>query len=822
MRVENASNPACKGVEAQIEVTLTGFVDESESLIAQQFHYDEPQRILIIGNDEQSDLVIARVIAILSPAAHTPLGLLTFPDDVPEECDVLLNERIFTVTSGETEAGGILALAVSGYGRDVSTRGTISKKPLEASDFAFDNQEAFWNCSEICRNATEENTQDREMGTASSEQTGLAAPIPIILGEDLSRALVGEVLPTILFPIYNPDESPQMSFSSALIGDRRFVVTSFDVTCLDNTDAGIKFSNSSEVRPHTVSVLCTKPPDEERPSQERGPRSFELYNAETGVQLDLILKGQLGPLVDGREALTNCRGFRLQDLPVGANPGISFRYEITNASFLGEYVGIAVPPGDSPEEGVLGGDLCVGARVRGRHSCADREAGEHSFSISIQVLRSKDDDMESNCRDRIIAHFNETDGLPENEEVIWDEYCEIRYECFEACPEVALNASPTAQPSSYRMMDASEGFCIKLVNGTTNAEESFEARFSCEGEGTDNVAAGLRLGIRYDVEELDGRVVPFDRSTGKPLEPAGFANVDFKGTVRQLSPEECAGTLMFVEGTLVGALSFDTVGSETLEDPLEERYLPVIQRSRIRLVPELYITSSASLGTMDYTIISTPTDRKECFDVTDRLTYKKEATIDVQQPDGTVKEETIVFLAPQLDVRDSEEDSNTTEAFAEFRVYDEKDVRSGGFITEMAGLLRQVCGIEERGSTAVQIQCLAHKPFRLFANETDIELGESELNSIARVQRNGSDPDDLTLQTLANFTISCSCNDVERIKKETNGGDGFIVRAIPLFVDIGANVDGDKVQQLCPVLTVCDPPSPGHCDENDQETSSRP
>ncbi|CEM32806.1 unnamed protein product [Vitrella brassicaformis CCMP3155] len=137
MNVVNASNAACKGVEAQIEVTLTGFVDESESLIAQQFEYDQTQRILIVGDDEQSDLVTARAIGILSPAAQTGLGLLAFPDTVPERCDVLLNQRVFTVTSGETEAGGIIALIASGFGRDVVTREAFRKKPLEASNFAF-------------------------------------------------------------------------------------------------------------------------------------------------------------------------------------------------------------------------------------------------------------------------------------------------------------------------------------------------------------------------------------------------------------------------------------------------------------------------------------------------------------------------------------------------------------------------------------------------------------------------------------------------------------------------------------------------------------
>mmetsp|Transcript_6294 Transcript_6294/g.15173 ORF Transcript_6294/g.15173 Transcript_6294/m.15173 type:complete len:244 (+) Transcript_6294:462-1193(+) len=194
----------------------------------------------------------------------------------------------------------------------------------------------------------------------------------LVLGPDLRRTLLGTVVLTIFFSIYKPDESPDISFNSALIGDRFFATEEFDVSCLDETDADKKIQGFNDT---TVSLLCTIPPKEE------GPRSFELFNTETGAQLDLILKEQLGQLVDGREALANCRGFELQNVPIGFDAGATFQNIIKDSRSIGKYLGVAA------KDGTLGDDTCVGVRVKWNHSCKGIERGQNGLIVSVQVVQ---------------------------------------------------------------------------------------------------------------------------------------------------------------------------------------------------------------------------------------------------------------------------------------------------------------------------------------------------------------------------------------------------------------------------------------------------
>ncbi|CEL97869.1 unnamed protein product [Vitrella brassicaformis CCMP3155] len=787
LQVEQASNPACEGIEAQIEVTLTGFVDESESLIAQQFEYDTNQRILIFGNETQDDLVTARAIGILSPAANTSLGLLTFPDDVPDECDVLLNQRVFTVTSGQTEAGGILALAASGFGRNLTNGGDIRKNPLEISQYAVENRDAFRECSDLCDEVEEERSF-------------------VFLGPDRRRALLGEVLPTIFFPIYQPEQSPDLSFSSFFIGDSFFTETTLKTTACSGDE---RFNRSTK----KVSALCAEALDPER------PRSFELFDPETGVSLDFFLKGQLGNLIDGREVLANCRGPRLQDLPVGVHPGRNapFRSQILNFGrgfdLIGETVGVALAPG----AGVLGNDTCVRANLEGRHTCADiEEGGGQSLNITIQLLQG--DDLDTS---RCIGPAQE---LLENARL-----CKIGFECFEACPEVNLTAPSTAQPSSYFLTDppaedvngTDVSYCLEIEN--TPGAEDFRALFSCD---PDEEGVGLQVQIKYDVAELDGRVAPIlDETTGE-LETVDFANVDFKGAVRQVFPEECNGTLMFVEGTLVGGLLFQLSPDE---EPLDGRYLPTV--TRFEKAPEILFTSSAPLGTMEYVIVQGLDPRfvddipAECFNLTQKLTHIKRARVEsIDDPTA------FAFNVPGVEVHELTDEGETAGVLEvvtrspRIRVYEEQREEGtvpNSFLSEIRGPLREVCGIKEIDSTgiAVQIQCLPREPFEVTAGEPGLRLTREQIDSIAQVVTNdGSTP---RLQSPAGYRLNCSCDDLERIKNETNGGDGFIVRTVPLFVDTG--VEEEEVEQLCPVLIRCEPPTgtdTAGCDAIDQEMSS--
>ncbi|CEL97870.1 unnamed protein product [Vitrella brassicaformis CCMP3155] len=112
-----------------------------------------------------------------------------------------------------------------------------------------------------------------------------------------------------------------------------------------------------------------------------------------------------------------------------------------------------------------------------------------------------------------------------------------------------------------------------------------------------------------------------------------------------------------------------------------------------------------------------------------------------------------------------------------------------------------------------------NKPFEVTAGEPGLRLTREQIDSIAQVVTNdGSTP---RLQSPAGYRLNCSCDDLERIKNETNGGDGFIVRTVPLFVDTG--VEEEEVEQLCPVLIRCEPPTgtdTAGCDAIDQEMSS--
>ncbi|CEL97850.1 unnamed protein product [Vitrella brassicaformis CCMP3155] len=807
--VENASNPVCEGIEAQIEVTLTGFVDESESLIAQQFEYNQTQRILIIGNETQDDLVTARAIGILSPSANTSLGLLTFPDDVPDECDVLLNQRAFSVTSGETEAGGILALAASGYGRDTTSGEIIRKNPLEASQFAFDNQDAFRECSEICVSAAD--MSEDSVTEVRPEQAGTS----VILREDFSRALLGEVLPTIFSPLYKPEQSPDLSFSSAAIGDRFFVITDDDVSCLDDLDLDVKFPVGNK------SVLCSNVSD------TKGPRSFDLFSAETGVSLDLILKGQLGNLIDGREVLANCRGLRLPNLPVDFEPGDDglSAQALVDPSLTGEVVSVAL----APNEGLLGADTCVFVFPDGNHTCKGITRGsEQRINASVEMFSTREDPTINNCTERF-SDFAMGDGdvLPNR--------CVIGFECFEACPEIVLNASSTAQPSSYRMtdfkprvdpdstaadlpaedvndtgVDPNSTACLWIFRARGergSGTEAFVQAFSCEGDDAD-----LQVRIRYDVEALDGRIAL--RAPGDDDQPqVGFANVDFKGTVRQVSPEECEGTLMFVEGTLAGGLSFEPQGEEG-SYPALTSYLPTIRDFFNRagtndtksITPELIFTSSAPVGTMQYSIISPPsnTSAESCLLPPKTLTYRKNGTALVKLEDGEFVNASL-FSFPLLSVDNADSEDNTTFVDSWFRMYTRQGRGGIDFQSRVSGHLREVCDIPKEG---VQIQCLARRPFVLRADEDFLKPDDAFLTSVARVQTQyGIDPAGLPLQSPPDFNLNCSRDDVERVKQALDGRRvGYIVRTIPLFVE--APTDDGKtriVEQLCPVLTSCVP-----------------
>jgi len=374
-----------------------------------------------------------------------------------------------------------------------------------------------------------------------------------------------------------------------------------------------------------------------------------------------------------------------------------------------------------------------------------------------------------------------------------NETCFIGFECFEACPPAILNASSTAQPSTYRISDHKDiDHCITMseANTTIDMFDSTKASFSCEGDWAD-----LQVRIRYDVDELDGRVVEKNSTTGK-VGPVDYVNVDFKGTVEQVSPLNCSGTFIFVKGTLVGSLFFDASGPDG-------KYVPVIERPDFRFVPELFLTSSAPLGNMDFTILSVPGNATddECFRDTQKFSYRKRGRA---VNDGNVISRLVAV--PTLEVEGSEDLNGTPEVYAFVPIYEtlDRDKEERGlprlFQSSITGPLLEVCQIKEKSegkdSTAVQIQCLAHEPIELVANGAVVDADEAFLKTIARVQTKNGPDSGLKLQSQF-VNINCSCQDIERFENETaffidpQNSEALIVRTIPLSVD----VDGDKVEE---------------------------
>ncbi|CEM00731.1 unnamed protein product, partial [Vitrella brassicaformis CCMP3155] len=882
MVVKNASTPACEGIEAQIEVALTGYVDESESLIAQQFEYDRTQRILIIGNERQDDLVTARTLVILSPAAHTGLGVMTFPDDVPEQCDVLLNERIFTVTSGGTNAGGILALAASGY--TTGPRGEIIRKnPLEVSHFALDNQEAFRECSKICKRTAIDYWEASARGVAPSEvESGFS------LGKDLKQALLGEALPSISYPIYGPGQSPDLPFGSVLTGDFPFIQVNEEQQRLNDTLAncaplleakGKPLLENLENLAIPVSVLCTPGTDPTAPF-----RSFELFNTETGTSLDLVVKGKLGELIDRRKVLANCRGPMLQTFPSGfAEIDFDFfkQLGLLNSNVVGDITSIALAP--TPDTGSLGKDTCVIANLTQLTDFSCRHdgkalTGNQNIVATVQVVRREGDETQVLCNETIAKLDNKT-VAKDDVTVIWEQKCMMGFECFEACPAANLSAPPTAQPSTYRMTDIQSNspaledgtdpppvdqWCLNMeVDRFTDTSDRAPKNqstyyFSCEGEWAD-----VQVRIRYDVDNLDGRIAPVNYS-GNDQPQVGFVNVHIKGTVEQVWPEKCNGTLVFVEGTLVGGLSFDPVEDEALQRgkektttfaPVIEDLGPGVNRTGVLLL-ETLITSSALIGEMEYTVINA-SDACD-LNVTQTFKYKKNATYNSSEIDPETKNKTFrlqpVFSIPALQVGDFDND-NVTDLWSRFRMswVGSNQTEVAQWVSTVKGLLKEVCGIGTKETPPVQIQCLPHEP--IVVDTVDLsatlpptsspevktndsmdppKIGGINLTTIARMTPTESElkesfnvtdvsPLQVPRAWAGEGSLDCRPHHIERLN-ETQGGGGFIVRSVPLTVSVdfirpdGKN-DSMTVRQLCPVLTICEEAYPFNATEH---TNKRP
>jgi len=440
----------------------------------------------------------------------------------------------------------------------------------------------------------------------------------------------------------------------------------------------------------------------------------------------------------------------------------------------------------------------------------------------------------ANARNRTISQLEEHTCPPTNEPGkqsitafvdvlqedgnIWNDTCFIGYECFDACPDAILAAPTSTQPSSYRMVDRIEerstgtDYCLRLINRETGIGEDSRTEenlfFSCED---------MQATIRYDVAALDGRLQPFTVDAYDQAQIA-FANVDIKGTVRQVLTlvdgepvEVCNDTLMFVEGTLVGGLAIDPSGRaipQQTGEPLNLPFLPVIedlQQSKTRSqasVPELLLTSSFSLNQMDYTILSAPTDETDdrCFSPSTRLTYRRGGR--------TPRFPCVPRLLVQQDFTSTNIAVTASHGMTEL----DNGLPGQQYDTILYAVLPTVCDNRQEGvPLGVQIQCRPTTPINVTADDPPLEAGvDFDLKSIANVATDSSTAglSDDNLQS--DFLLSCTSEDVERIRNRPSlagGASAFIVRTIPLFVDVPAanGEPGRRVNQLCPVLTFCRP-----------------
>jgi len=535
---------------------------------------------------------------------------------------------------------------------------------------------------------------------------------------------------------------------------------------------------------------------------------------------------------------------------------VEFLKELLHPEFVGEITAVAL----APNGGVLGEDTCVAVQIEQlsnfscRHDGKAKE-GDHNIVASVKFVNKKDTDMR--CNDTIAAFDEDEEGF----KVIWEEECMMGFECFEACPAANLSAPPTAQPSTYRMTDFKynssaledgidpppvDQWCLQLIvdrETNTSPTDKFAPTdestyyFSCEGEWAD-----VQVRIRYDVGSLDRRIAAVNYS-GNDQPQVGFANVEIKGTVEQVWPEDCQGTLMFVEGTLVGGVSFDPAENQALSRgkektttfaPVIESVGPGVSRKRV-LFPEVLITSSAPIGEMQYTVLNAS---DECYlNVTQTFTHETNGTFNSSEydPKTNSSRQQTVFSVPALQVRDSDND-NVTDLWSFFRMsWFSEGQDLSQWVSVITGPLREVCGIGTEQSPPVQIQCLSHEP--IVVDTVDLSAtpppppdGETQnimalttidgidLSTIARIAPTESELKESfnvtevsPLQVSGEFkegALDCFPDQIERLRNETQGRGGFVVRSVPLTISVNFTRDGVenriRLFQDCPVLVICE------------------
>ncbi|CEM35930.1 unnamed protein product [Vitrella brassicaformis CCMP3155] len=382
LKVVNASEAECIGIEAQIELTGAGLVDEANSTRARFANYTAEQRLTLVAEGEETGFITTRGIALISPGFNFPLGLLTFPTTVPPSCPSLLNERIFTITSGDVGTGSVLVTTASGFGYDPNDIERLFE--VEEGSGRFANDFNKW-----CREAPPMNRRPPH------ELAGIKTPSP-------------------WFPLFKTGQSPAFP--------------------LFNARTVARYSVTSAFHPNKI-------------ADEFG---ISLDNLETGSSLDLILKAQLGDLLDQEAGVyVECRGLVLQTLPAG----FSEPYLIPGGLKTGSIAAVGL----DPEVGTLGDTVFVDVLINetdGSTTSLRDEGVVANLSQHNCFGANQTGQREINAT--VLVYERLEEGSRSSEDVIFHTECKIGFECFEACSGARLPVSSPAavQSGTYELLDA--------------------------------------------------------------------------------------------------------------------------------------------------------------------------------------------------------------------------------------------------------------------------------------------------------------------------------------------------------------------------------
>ncbi|CEL93052.1 unnamed protein product [Vitrella brassicaformis CCMP3155] len=775
LKVVDASEAECVGLEAQIELTGTGLVDEAISARARFANYTAEQRITLFAEGEETELITTRGIALTSPAANTPLGLLTFPTTVPAGCPSLLKQRIFTITSGDVAAGGVIAATASGFSYDQDDN-VVLKRLFEVEDGSGESAERF---NRICRLAADEDRIPAEEERLVAEQAAI--------GVDPSRALVGVEAPSLWFPLFKPDQSPAFPlFNARTVArysvTRRFVpdeiADEFNITIPDREQSKIFLWKAwFDARPTVgltlslVQILCAE-------KVTVLPLTFKLENLETGSSLDLILKAEMGYLLHHDAGVyVECRGLELETLPAG--------FSETDVIPVGIEAGSIAAVGVNSEVGTLSDNVFVDVLIQERNGSTTSLQDEGVVSNlsqynCVEAIQTEQREIHTT----VLVYEKQDDGNQTSDDIIFNKTCKVGFECFAACPGPRLPVAPSTgvQPGTYQLFDAtfrnltdlwtitdgdflpgplryssgclsifqdrtSEGCIENAYNHSSCTNHVDEKVYSCEPDQERGI--GVHVEVEYHLAALN------DTFTKGFWKPSTLADVVIKGAVRQVGPPQCAGSIVFVEGAFLVAVGFQnsfvspSEGGPSFGDEINTQLFDLGDAEGFQLgIPEALLTSSVRLMEIQYTLLRLSEKEgasvERCFNRNSSTTI---STTDVVYAPGSSDEYKAYFSAMEVYLSDTAFDAEYRfrpgrEGGAPLlhddelglRLYSQIDTRTvnGNFIHNAAALFGRL-GNFCNETNEVMIQCQRSHRLQLMADGEPMALDDDLINSIATV-----------------------------------------------------------------------------------------